>query len=136
MFKIGQLAKKVELGHQTIRYYERIGLLARPPRNSSGYRMYEPDSVKRIRFIRRAKDAGFTLEDIRTLLHLTDSDRVRCSDVQQIIEEKLEQIQGQIFDLKSIEKSFTKMLRQCQQSDTLEGCVALETMLSTERANK
>ena len=87
--KIGELARAADVGVETIRYYERRGLLTRPPRRASGYRQYPPQAVNRVRFIRRAQALGFTLREIEELLALRVDDERSCADVRALAREGL-----------------------------------------------
>ena len=134
MLTIGKLAKAAEVDNQTVRYYERIGLLPEPSRTSSGYRVYEHAAVGRLRFIRQAKAVGFTLKDIRTLLELAEGTGVRCTEVQQFIEDRLRHIREQIKHLHLLEAGLQDLLGQCRRSDVLNGCPVLESLLNTQAA--
>src|SRR5688572_27027868 len=90
---IGQLAKRAGVNLETIRYYERRGLLSEPPRRASGYRQYRPDVVARIRFIKRAQELGFSLNEIHELLSLRVEAATVCSDVKQRAEAKVAEIE-------------------------------------------
>ena len=92
LMKIGEVAKQSEVGIETIRYYEREGLLAEPKRRPSGYRQYDQSVVARLKFIRRAKELGFTLAEIRELLGLWFDSNTRCEHVRQRAEQKITDI--------------------------------------------
>ena len=79
--KVGEVAKKAGVNLQTIHYYERRGLLPQPPRTGSNYRAYPEDSVRRVQFVKRAQELGFTLKEIKELLSLRARPRARCADV-------------------------------------------------------
>src|SRR5207244_5272900 len=94
--KIGELAERAEVNLQTIRYYEREGLLPEPPRRESGYRMFPETTVRRVRFIKRAQELGFTLAEIRELLSLRhDHDRIR-TEVRALAEAKISHVEEKI----------------------------------------
>ncbi|RME21813.1 MAG: heavy metal-responsive transcriptional regulator [Candidatus Zixiibacteriota bacterium] len=130
MLTIGKLAKAAGVDHQTVRYYERIGLLPEPNRTPSGYRVYDDTAVGRLKFIRQAKAVGFTLKDIRILLALTEGTGVRCAEVQQFIEDRLRQIREQIEHLQLLEAGLQDLLGQCRRSEVLNGCPVLESLLN------
>jgi MerR family mercuric resistance operon transcriptional regulator len=96
---ISRLAREAGLGVETIRYYQRIGLLEEPPKLAQGYRIYPDESLARLHFICRAKQLGFTLNEIKELLMLESSD---CQQMQQIAKQKLASIQQRIVDLTAI----------------------------------
>jgi MerR family transcriptional regulator, mercuric resistance operon regulatory protein len=125
---IGQLAKKSNTDAQTIRYYERLGLVAKPRRTESNYRVYDTDSIARLTFIRRAKEIGFSLNDIKALLGMADGKVSRCVEVQEFAVTRLSKIQSQIADLKAMEKTLSKLVRQCATSEKISECPILETL--------
>ena len=122
---IGKLAKQTEVTIETIRHYQRIGLLTEPAKPAGGYRVYSADAIARIRFIKRAQQAGFTLKEIATLLSL---DGAHCTDVRQLAEQKCRQIDQQIKDLTAlrqvlaaIEKKLTLSVQLFLSSAHLHG---------------
>ena len=125
---IGQLAYQSNTEAQTIRYYERQRLLAEPERTESNYRVYNYDAIERLTFIKRAKEIGFSLGDIKVLLGMADGKVHRCSDVREFAETRLTKIRSQIADLKSMEKILSKLVGQCSRSDTIVECPILETL--------
>ncbi len=125
---IGQLARQVKTESQTIRYYERIGLLAPPRRTESNYRLYDFEAARRLSFIRRAKDIGFSLSDIKVLLAMADGSVRQCSEVNQFARSRLTKIRSQIFHLKSMEQTLVNLVDQCSASETLSECPILETL--------
>src|SRR6516162_2760787 len=100
--KIGQLAQRASVNLQTIRYYEREGLLPEPPRLSSGYRLYSDSMVRRVRFIKRAQEIGFSLAEIRELLSLRADGRRDRNEVPSIAQAKVNDIDGKIRTLKAM----------------------------------
>lgn len=103
--RIGDVAKRSEVGIETIRYYERQGLLAEPQRKPSGYRQYDESVVSRLRFIRRAKALGFTLAEIKELVGLGYDTETRCEHVRQRAERKVEDIESKIRSLQKMKRS-------------------------------
>ena len=97
---IGQIAKQTGLSVEAIRYYEKESLISSPERTHAGYRIYQPDVVKRILFIKRAKAVGFSLKEIKELLSLRASEDTRCADIRNVAAEKIEQIDSKINELK------------------------------------
>lgn len=126
---IGQLAEETATDTQTIRYYERLGLLPQPRRTVSNYRMYDNDTVPRLLFIKRAKEIGFSLNDIKVLLGMADGKVRRCSEVREFAETRLTKIRGQIADLKAMEMTLSNLVRQCALADKIDGCPILETLI-------
>jgi len=111
--KIGQLSEQTTCKIETIRYYERIGLLPAPARSDGGYRLYDESHLRRLSFIRRSRELGFTIEEIRGLLDLVDGGSYTCSDVKNITMEHVESIRQKIADLKKLEKTLSRIASQC-----------------------
>ena len=128
--KIGQLAKQTGESSQTIRYYESIGLVSKADRNISGYRVYDTKAVNILRFIQRAKEAGFTLKEIKTLINLADGKISRCKDVRPFVEKKVMRIKNQLKQLKKIEKGLTELLEICRTSEAFDTCPILEKLVN------
>lgn len=110
---IGKLAKKAGVATETIRYYERSNLLPQPDRLESGYRVYDTETVKRIRFIKEAKDLGFTLAEIKDLLDLTDQETADCASVNRKAQEKLKEVDQKIKALKVMQKGLKVLATRC-----------------------
>ncbi|MFQ5606844.1 MAG: heavy metal-responsive transcriptional regulator [Candidatus Zixiibacteriota bacterium] len=127
---IGELTKASGANRETVRYYEEIGLLPDPQKNSSGYRVYNSDTIKRLMFIRRAKELGFTLNEIRTLIRLSTGEINRCSEVQEFVTDKVSRIRGQIKRLQALELALDGLRKQCALSDRIVECPALDTLIS------
>lgn len=132
---IGQLTKASGAKRETVRYYEDIGLLETPTRNSSGYRIYSTNTIDRLMFIRRAKELGFTLNEIRTLIRLSTGEINRCSDVQEFVTDKVSKIRGQITHLQALEVALGGLLKQCALSDKIIDCPVLETLIIGDNIN-
>ena len=98
-FTRGQLAKKAGVNPETVRYYEKTGLLPKAKRTESGYRLFSEEDVKRIKFIKRAKELGFTLKEIKELLELRFENQGECQEVRKLAEEKLQDVEKKIQDL-------------------------------------
>jgi MerR family mercuric resistance operon transcriptional regulator len=122
---IGKLAKQADVTVETIRYYQRIGLLTEPEKPFSGYRQYPLDSIARIRFIKRAQQCGFTLKEISELL-LLDSDH--CSDVRKIAEQKRQQIDQQVQDLTALQNVLDDLVQGCQTETSTEHCSLIDAL--------
>lgn len=124
---IGQLAKEAGTHIETIRYYERRGLIAEPPRRESGYREFPPMYIERIRFIKRAQALGFTLKEISELLALADGNPT-CKDIRTFAEEKGKDIEVRIHDLEKIKKVLHDLIRQCLSNKKPSGCPIIESL--------
>lgn len=125
---IGKLAREVGVGVETIRYYERRGLIEEPPRRESGYRQYPQDTVQRLRFIRRAKELGFTLKEIRELLALRLDPGTTCGDVRRRAEAKIGDIEEKIRTLRRMKEALQKLTLACSGHGPLSECPILEAM--------
>lgn len=110
---IGTLAEEAGVGVETIRFYERQGLIQRPAKKAGAYRQYTEDDARRIRFIRRAQELGFTLGEIGELLALNDTRRTTCGDVKKRADAKVEEIRAKLRDLKRMEKSLKELITAC-----------------------
>jgi MerR family mercuric resistance operon transcriptional regulator len=110
---IGTLSDRTDCNIETIRYYERIGLMPRTARSDGGHRLYDEEHVKRLGFIRRSRELGFTLDQIRTLLRLVDGRRYTCLQVKRITVEHLDEIHRKVADLRTIERVLIDMAAQC-----------------------
>lgn len=122
----GALARLVGVGVETLRYYEREGLLAVPRRSRSGYRRYPPSSVARLRFITRAKHLGFTLREIRELLELREGGA--CERVRSRAETKLDDVRARIRELRRIERALGALADACSSTDAMDACPFLEAL--------
>lgn len=125
---IGQLAQKSNTDVQTIRYYECQGLLPKPARTASNYRIYNDDAIKSLTFIKRAKGIGFSLNDIKVLLGMADGKMRHCAEVREFAETRLAKIRSRILDLKAMEKTLTDLVRQCNSARNIAECPILETL--------
>lgn len=124
--KIGEVSKQSNVGIETIRYYEREGLLAEPERRPSGYRQYDQTVVSRLQFIRRTKELGFTLAEIKELLGLWFDANTRCEHVRNKAEQKIENIEDKIRSLQKMKRSLKKVIGECASRDAVEDCPLLE----------
>ena len=118
----GQLAKKSDVGVETLRFYEREGLLARPARTASGYRQYSAEAVERVRFIRRAQLLGFQLKDIKELLALRDDPDADSGEVREKAVAKLADIDQRIKDLEAMKTELTRLVAACDGSGPAAEC--------------
>jgi len=130
--RIGEVADRGGVNLQTIRYYEREGLLPKPPRLPSGYRVYTEPTVRRLRFIKRAQELGFTLAEIRELLSLR-MDRVRDrSDVRAIAKAKVADIEDKIRTLSAMKEALVRLTDHCRGHGPASECPILESLDSDE----
>jgi Hg(II)-responsive transcriptional regulator len=134
--KIGEVAKQTGIGIETIRYYERKGLLDEPERRPSGYRQYGDTVVARLRFIRRSKELGFTLSEINELLNLWFDTKTKCCDVRQKAQRKIEEIEDKVKMLNGMKRSLKKLIDQCQQRGSLHDCPLLDGLGARERSRR
>ena len=126
--RTGDLAKLAEVNAQTLRYYERRGLLLKPKRTESGYRLYDEDAVRRIRFIKKAQDLGFTLAEISELLSLEVEEQTACEDIREKAQAKLTEIDGKVRDLTRIRKTLAKLIEACAARKSTEACPILDSL--------
>ena len=125
---IGGVARLAEVGVETMRFYEREGLIESPPRRASGYRQYPSDTVDRVRFIKRAKALGFSLKEIKELLSLRAAPRAKCADIRQRAEEKVQDIDEKIETLRRMRKALAKLIAECEGSRPVTDCPILESL--------
>ena len=125
---IGEVAKRAGVHVETLRYYERRGLIEEPPRTSSNYRMYPLESVRRIRFIKRAQELGFSLEEIGELLSLRATPKAHCGDVRRRAEAKLDDIDEKMRDLRRMKKALSSLVVQCSGRGPISECPILEAI--------
>jgi MerR family Zn(II)-responsive transcriptional regulator of zntA len=113
MFTIGKLASLTSVSNDTLRYYEQEGLIEPAGKSPAGYRLYDTDSARRIRFIKHAQNCGFTLAEIRELLALRGRDEACCGDVRTRAVEKKLQIEGKIRAMKAMSKALDQLIADC-----------------------
>ena len=123
----GQLAQKTGCNIETIRYYEKERLLPKPKRSENGYRLYGHDSLKRLNFIRRCRELGFTVIEIKELLSLVDQNNFTCADISTITQSHIDSVKKKITDLQNILKTLQKMARQCGSGNNPE-CPILDAL--------
>lgn len=122
----GQLARQGGVGVETIRFYERRGLIERPPRRPSGYRQFPEQTVQRLRFIRRAKELGFSLKEIKELLSLRLDPDVTCGDVRDRAKLKIESIDRKIATLRKMKSALAKLTAACDGRGSVGQCPIME----------
>jgi len=129
---IGQLARKARVHVETVRYYERRGLLPEPLRRWSGYRQYSQDDVMRLQFIKRAQKLGFSLKEIAELLSLRVDPETSCDDVKKRTEAKLADIEAKIHALERMRKALKKLVASCSGRGPTSACPILEALEAME----
>jgi Hg(II)-responsive transcriptional regulator len=125
---IGRLAKEAGVNLETVRYYERQGLLPRPPRSASGYRLFPPQAARRLKFIRRCQGLGFSIREIRELLSLRMSRSTTSREIRARAEAKLADIEARIRALVSMKKSLRKLTKTCTGCVPVDECPILESL--------
>lgn len=131
---IGELAREAGVNVQTVRYYERRGLLEEPPRRASGYREYPESDVARLGFIRRAQALGFTLTEIGDLLSLRVDPRTTSADVHRRVEEKLADVEAKLADLRRIRGALRELAASCKAHGPVGECPFLEALEAQDDA--
>jgi MerR family mercuric resistance operon transcriptional regulator len=126
-FPIGQLSLLSGVNIETIRYYERIGMFTPPPRTASGRRLYDSTHLRTVGFIRRSRELGFSLEQIRTLIRLGGPEKASCREVRTIATQHLEDIRAKLNDLKKLERLLAQTLKRCSGRVAPE-CAVLEIL--------
>ena len=131
--KIGAVAKAAGIGIDAVRFYERQGLIPEPARQPSGYRAYSPDVVLSLRFIRRAKELGFSLKEISELLSLETAAEATAADVRKSAEAKLADIEERIRALQRMRRALRKATESCTGQGSTSGCSILQTLNREEK---
>lgn len=122
---ISTVAKQANVGIETIRYYQRIGLIAEPAKPVSGFRTYTAQDVQQVQFIKRAKTLGFSLLEIKTLLSLGEE---RCDQTKQLACDKLKEIEGKIDDLRAIADTLHTLVSACENVSPSSACPIIESI--------
>ncbi len=132
---IGKVANQAGIGIETVRFYEREGLIAEPPRDeSSGYRHYPEDTIARLRFVRKAKELGFSLKEIRDLLSLKAKRLGSCADVRSRATDKIEDIDQKIAVLQAMRKALTGLVEECSGKGPRSECPILNALDAEQEA--
>jgi MerR family transcriptional regulator, copper efflux regulator len=129
---IGEVAEKARVHIETLRYYERRGLIARPPRSASNYRRYSQDAVQWVRFIKRAQELGFSLKDIKELLSIRAAPETECGEIRAHAEAKIKDIDERIGSLVAMKSALSKLVTECSGESPLTDCPILESLDTTE----
>ncbi len=123
----GQLARQTGCNAETIRYYEHIGLMPEPRRGANGYRRYDQQQARRLRFIMRGRELGFSIDELKGLLRLVDRDAVSCAQVEALARRHLQAVRSRIADLRRIERVLDETLAACSGDDVPE-CALIDTL--------
>ena len=130
---IGQVAERSGVGVETVRFYEREGLIPKPDRSSSGYRQFDDKTIDRLQFIRRAKELGFTLTEIKELLSLRLDATTSCADIKSRTEAKITDIDEKIRTLKRMKRALKKLTSECSGRGSISECSILDALDSKQR---
>ena len=130
--KISELARATDTPADTIRYYERVGLLTAPARAGNNYRHYDTRHVDRLAFIRQARGLDMSLDEIRTLLHWRDEPQADCGAVNALVDEHIQHIATRIRELRALEKQLKTLRAQCRQASDTAHCGILVGLSHTE----
>ena len=131
---IGELARRTGVHIETIRYYEKIGILPAPPRTERGRRVYGPSQTRTLAFIRRARELGFAVDDIRALLALAEPEHISCAQVREIAAAHLGGVRAKLADLKRLEKILSQTIAHCSEEPT-PACPILDMLGTAGRAS-
>ena len=127
--RIGELAKLTHTVIETIRFYEQAGVLAPPPRTAGGYRNYGADQVQRLTFVRRCRELGFSLDEVRSLLSIADRSQESCATVTEIAGAPLEEVRNKLKRLRRLERTLMSLKDSCR-GGKIEQCRILESLMS------
>lgn len=130
--RISELARRAGVHLETVRYYERRGLLLRPPRSRSGYRQYPPEAVRRVRFIKRAQSLGFTLDEVEDLLALRVQHTRGCGAVEEEARGVLARVESRIAELERMRTVLLKLVMACRERRSTEECPILDALEDSE----
>lgn len=133
---IGQVAEAAGVNVQTLRYYERRGLLTAVPRRPSGYRAYSVETIGLIRFIKRAQVLGFTLDEIADLLALRENTKARCSEVRHRTRVKIDDIDRRIELLTAMKRALAELLSSCTSNATIRSCPIIEALSEDQKGSR
>ncbi|MDE1933562.1 helix-turn-helix domain-containing protein [Bradyrhizobium sp.] len=128
-FQRAALAERTGCNLETVRYYEKVGLLPEPPRTATGYRNYNSTHERRLRFVLRARELGFSLDEIRQLLRLVDEREQPCAEARAVASVHLDDVRAKIADLKRMERVLKDVVAQCADG-TLPECPLIETLFA------
>lgn len=128
-FSVGQLAKQAKCKVETVHFYERSALMPEPPRTEGGHRVYDIDHVKRLNFIRRSRELGFSVEQVRALLKFIDEPNHCCGEVKSMAAIQVDAVQKKIDDLQRLKQALNEMIGQCKGNDyAIEDCPIVDSL--------
>jgi MerR family mercuric resistance operon transcriptional regulator len=127
--RIGTLAASCNCPAETIRYYEKIGLLPKPVRTANGYRSYDERHQKWLQFVLRSRALGFTQDEVRRLSNIADQSQPVCADVHQLLVEHIVDVRKKLLDLKRMEKALARLKLKCQDG-TLNDCPVIDELMN------
>ncbi len=130
-YKISEVAQLAGMPIDTIRYYERVGLIAAPPRTTSGYRLYPTATLERLQMVRRAKDLGFSLSEIGELLDMLEHRDVPCRELHCRLVSKIEELEGRIGELDRVRNELQALRSACAPNTPIHSCPVLATLVPT-----
>ncbi|MEP6891356.1 MAG: helix-turn-helix domain-containing protein [Nitrospirota bacterium] len=130
-FTIGKLSERTGVHIETIRYYEKIGVMPAPPRSEGGHRLYHTEHVARLVFLRRSRELGFSIEEIRVLLGLVTGGEYTCGEIKTVTVQHLQTVRQKIKDLRQLEQALIGIVSQCAGGSAKE-CPILETLFTQE----
>ncbi len=125
---IGQVSSRSGVGIETVRFYERVGLLPKPARSLSGYRQFDEEVIARLQFIQRAKDLGFTLNEIKELLSLRLDPDTSCDDVKARADAKIADVEDKIRMLQRMKKALVRLTHECSETGSGSACPILDAL--------
>ena len=125
---IGEVAKQAHVRIETLRYYERRGLVAPPPRNGSNYRLYPPDTVRRVQFIKHAQELGFSLKEITELLALRATPETPCADIRARALAKIDTIEAKLRAFHAMKSALTQLVAECSGQGAVTDCPILASL--------
>ncbi|MCR4338295.1 MAG: heavy metal-responsive transcriptional regulator [Gemmatimonadaceae bacterium] len=126
--KIGDIATAAGVPTATVRFYERRGLIPRAPRTPAGYRKYGGDTARRLQFIKHAKELGFSLDDIQTMLELRTDDPAACRAVEALAQAKVQAVREHLRELRRLERILSRLVQKCEEPHAPAACPILEVL--------
>jgi MerR family mercuric resistance operon transcriptional regulator len=132
---IGSLSQQSGVSIETIRYYEKIGIMPKPERSAGGYRVYGPEHAKRLHFVRRGRELGFSLDELRGLLLLVDGHSYTCAEVHALTVEHLKDIRQKIADLKRLERVMSDVAARCT-GDRVPECPVIDALFEMQSVHR
>ena len=135
-YKIGEVARRADVNKETVRYYEERELIPKPDRRRSGYRIFTQRHIDQIRFIKRAQELGFTLNEIKELLELRMDEDTTCSEIKSEAQEKYQDVAQKINDLQRIKETLTALIDSCSENGPIGDCPILEALEGNSKTGK